>query len=86
MRIEHNIKIWPNAIKKYNPLRMPFYIAFRLSLHSPDLQYYIWEAHTTGRILALRLTEAADRGVRILVDDNNLIGRDSPIASLIPDR
>jgi hypothetical protein len=29
---------------------------------SLDLQYYIWEADTTGRILALRLVEAADRG------------------------
>jgi len=51
---------------------------------SLDLQYYIWEADTTGRILALRLVEAADRGVRVrlLVDDNNIAGRDSPIASL----
>ena len=51
---------------------------------SLDLQYYIWEADTTGRILALRLVEAADRGVRvrILVDDNTLAGRDSPIASI----
>jgi cardiolipin synthase C len=49
-----------------------------------DLQYYIWEADTTGRILALRLVEAADRGVRvrILVDDNTLAGRDSPIAAI----
>ncbi|MGD2100534.1 MAG: phospholipase D family protein, partial [Desulfobacterales bacterium] len=49
-----------------------------------DLQYYIWEPDTTGRILALRLVEAADRGVRvrILVDDNTLEGRDSPIAAI----
>jgi putative cardiolipin synthase len=49
-----------------------------------DLQYYIWEPDTTGRILALRLVEAADRGVRvrILVDDNTLSGRDSPIAAV----
>jgi len=49
-----------------------------------DLQYYIWEPDTTGRILALRLVEAADRGVRvrILVDDNTLTGRDSPIAAI----
>jgi len=49
-----------------------------------DLQYYIWEPDTTGRILALRLVEAADRGVRvrILVDDNTLAGRDSPIAAI----
>ena len=55
-----------------------------LAERSLDLQYYIWEADTTGRILALRLAEAADRGarVRILVDDNNIEGRDSPIAAL----
>jgi putative cardiolipin synthase len=49
-----------------------------------DLQYYIWEADTTGRILALRLVEAADRGVRVrvLVDDNNITGIDSPIAAI----
>ena len=49
-----------------------------------DLQYYIWEPDTTGRILALRLVEAAERGVRvrILVDDNTLAGRDSPIAAI----
>ena len=49
-----------------------------------DLQYYIWEPDTTGRILALRLIEAADRGVRvrILLDDNTLEGRDSRIATM----
>ena len=30
-----------------------------------DLQYYIWESDTTGRILAERLLQAADRGVRV---------------------
>jgi putative cardiolipin synthase len=49
---------------------------------SLDLQYYIWERDTTGRILALKLIEAADRGVRVLVDDNNIAERDSPIASI----
>ncbi|MEE4605700.1 MAG: hypothetical protein V2J65_30770 [Desulfobacteraceae bacterium] len=46
---------------------------------SMDLQHYIWEPDTTGRILVLRLVEAADRGVRvrILVDDNTFAGRDS---------
>jgi putative cardiolipin synthase len=49
-----------------------------------DLQYYIWEADTSGRILALRLIEAADRGVRvrILLDDHTLEGRDSRIAAM----
>jgi putative cardiolipin synthase len=30
-----------------------------------DVQYYIWEVDTTGRILAERLLRAADRGVRV---------------------
>jgi len=49
-----------------------------------DLQYYIWDADSTGRILAERLVRAADRGVRVrlLVDDNSAIGRDAGIASL----
>jgi cardiolipin synthase C len=36
-----------------------------------DVQYYIWDADTTGRILADRLIRAAERGVRvrILLDD-----------------
>lgn len=51
---------------------------------SLDLQYYIWEPDTTGYILAYRLLEAADRGVRvrILLDDNNISGKSSPIAAL----
>jgi putative cardiolipin synthase len=49
-----------------------------------DLQYFIWDADTTGRILAERVVRAADRGVRvrILVDDLNLHGRDAVIAAL----
>ena len=49
-----------------------------------DLQYFIWDVDTTGRILAERLVRAADRGVRvrILVDDLNLEGRDAGIAAL----
>jgi cardiolipin synthase C len=49
-----------------------------------DLQYFIWDADTTGRILAERLLRAADRGVRvrILVDDLNLKGRDAAVAAL----
>jgi putative cardiolipin synthase len=55
-----------------------------LAEHTLDVQYYIWEADATGRILAERLVRAADRGVRvrILVDDINLSGRDERIASL----
>lgn len=49
-----------------------------------DVQYYIWENDKTGRILAERLAQAADRGVRvrILLDDNTLQGRDTSIATL----
>ncbi len=49
-----------------------------------DVQYYIWEADATGRILAERLMDAADRGVRvrILVDDINLAGWDAQVASM----
>ena len=36
-----------------------------------DLQYYIFNNDATGRLIALHLLEAADRGVhvRILLDD-----------------
>jgi putative cardiolipin synthase len=49
-----------------------------------DLQYYIWEADSTGRILAERLIQAADRGVRVrvLLDDINLKGRDEIVAAM----
>jgi putative cardiolipin synthase len=49
-----------------------------------DVQYYIWEADATGRILAERLVRAAERGVRVrvLVDDMNMSGRDARIAAL----
>ena len=55
-----------------------------LAEKSLDVQYYIWEADATGRILADRLIEAADRGVRVrvLVDDINLAGRDAIVASM----
>jgi putative cardiolipin synthase len=36
-----------------------------LAEKSLDVQYYIWEEDTTGRILAERLIRAADRGVRV---------------------
>jgi putative cardiolipin synthase len=49
-----------------------------------DLQYFIWDPDTTGRILAERILRAADRGVRvrILLDDLNLQGRDAVVAAL----
>ncbi len=55
-----------------------------LAEKSLDVQYYIWEADPTGRILAERLVRAAERGVRVrvLLDDINLSGRDARIAAL----
>jgi putative cardiolipin synthase len=40
-----------------------------------DLQYYIFKNDATGRLIALHLLQAADRGVhvRILLDDLNLV-------------
>ncbi len=56
----------------------------RLAERTLDVQYYIWAADTTGRLLALKLHEAAERGVRVrvLVDDNNLQGRDEAVLAL----
>ncbi|HEY6132234.1 MAG TPA: phospholipase D-like domain-containing protein, partial [Halioglobus sp.] len=49
-----------------------------------DLQYFVWEADATGRILAQHLVHAADRGVRvrILIDDMYIKGRDSTLSAL----
>ena len=65
--------------------RLPSRIAMtELAEKTLDLQYFIWDADATGRILAERLVRAADRGVRvrILVDDLNLKGRDAVVAAL----
>ncbi len=42
--------------------------------HSIDMQYYIFRSDATGRLIALHVLQAADRGVhvRILLDDLNL--------------
>ena len=52
--------------------------------HSIDVQYYLWYGDATGRILAYRLLEAADRGVkvRMLVDDLNTLISDASTVSL----
>lgn len=49
-----------------------------------DLQYFIWEADTSGRILTHSLLQAADRGVRvrILIDDLHTGGKEMGIATL----
>lgn len=49
-----------------------------------DLQYYIWNSDRSGRHMAGRLLQAADRGVRVrvLLDDMNIGGRDAQLAAL----
>ncbi len=55
-----------------------------LAARSIDVQYYIWEGDTTGRLLAAALVAAAERGVRvrILIDDIHTKGKDFRIAAL----
>src|SRR4030095_370287 len=55
-----------------------------LAQRSLDLQYYIWDADVTGHLLADRIIRAADRGVRVrvLLDDNSIVDRDTAIARL----
>ena len=51
---------------------------------SLDMQYYIWDPDTTGRIIVDRVVRAADRGVkvRLLVDDPYYLDLDAAIAAL----
>ena len=51
----------------------------RLAEKSIDVQYYIWEADTTGGLMALELLDAANRGVRVraLIDDSTQSGQDN---------
>ena len=53
----------------------------RLAEQSIDVQYYIWDADTTGGIMALELLDAANRGVRVraLIDDSTQSGRDNAL-------
>jgi putative cardiolipin synthase len=55
-----------------------------LAERSLDLQYYIWDADVSGRLLADRIIRAADRGVRVrvLLDDHGVTDRDTAIAQL----
>ena len=52
--------------------------------HSIDVQYYLWYGDAAGRILAKRLLDAADRGVkvRMLVDDLNTLISDGGTVSM----
>ena len=49
-----------------------------------DVQYYIWRADTTGRLLGDELWQAAERGVRVrlLLDDANTRGLDEALVVL----
>jgi putative cardiolipin synthase len=55
-----------------------------LAEQSLDMQYYVWDGDTTGRIIVDRVMKAADRGVRVrlLVDDPYYKASDSVIAAL----
>lgn len=49
-----------------------------------DLQYYLWNADDSGRVLTSHVLDAAERGVfvRILVDDVMMIDRDLGLAAM----
>ena len=51
---------------------------------SLDAQYYIWNADLTGRLLADRLLQAAERGVRVrlLLDDYGAGNKDNALIAL----
>jgi len=52
--------------------------------HSIDVQYYLWYGDAAGRLLAKRVLDAADRGVkvRMLVDDLNTLFSDAGTVAL----
>jgi len=56
----------------------------RLAARSLDVQTYIWHGDLTGKLLAHRLLEAADRGVkvRLLVDDMDARAKNAGFAAL----
>ena len=55
-----------------------------LAERSLDMQYYVWDGDTTGRIIVDRVMKAADRGVRVrlLIDDPYYKASDPVIAAL----
>ena len=55
-----------------------------LAERSLDMQYFVWDGDTTGRIVVDRVMKAADRGVRVrlLVDDPYYKASDSVKAAL----
>ena len=70
---------------RYGPKALVARLALAdLAERSLDLQYYIWDADVSGHLLADRVIRAADRGVRVrvLLDDNSIVDRDTAIAQL----
>jgi cardiolipin synthase C len=59
-------------------------LLIRAAEQSIDVQYYIWQADTTGWLMLDELRAAADRGVRVrlLLDDNGVPGLDDVLAGL----
>lgn len=64
-------------------------LAARLALadeaaQSLDIQYFIWQSDASGHLLADRMLEAADRGVRVrvLLDDFGVSGRGGDVLKL----
>ncbi len=59
-------------------------LLIRAAEASLDVQYYIWQADTTGWLLLDELRAAADRGVRVrlLLDDNGIPGLDDVLSAL----
>ena len=57
-------------------------VSARRAGRSLDLMYHIWHSDLTGRLLAYDVLQAATRGVRVrlILDDINDFGRDSPIS------
>jgi len=56
----------------------------RVAEHSLDVQYYIWHADASGKLLAEELIRAADRGVRVrvLLDDIGTAAADMSLLAL----
>ena len=59
-------------------------LSARAAGRSLDVQYYIWHNDLTGRLLALALLDAADRGVRVrvLLDDMDARAKNFMLAAL----
>ncbi|WP_137924680.1 phospholipase D family protein [Cupriavidus sp. 2SB] len=56
----------------------------RTAQRSLDIQYYIFDADSTGLTLLAEIMAAADRGVhvRVLLDDIHLAGQDKPLSAV----